>query len=142
MSVTFAIEGVPSLLTTHIPTTACKVADGAECDLMEDCWDFIDGPGVNVSNANAVSVLSTMGLDADPGCLYGTLSLTDFLGHVLVGQGTADDGELPGSDDRTPGKARMIDCGRREGYMSDVMGRLADLCAQADSMGATKITWG
>lgn len=137
MSVTFGIAGIPSLIL--VKGEGCDGIYGCVSTQWECGCEYIDGPGVNLSNANATEILGKLDLEA----LWGSVAVEDLLGRILMAQGTsAPDTGIAGTDDQTPGMARFIDMGRRAGYTEDVLGRLADLCAQAASMGATTIDWG
>jgi hypothetical protein len=96
------------------------------------------GLPVNVSNANAGTILAALGLD--PVELCGCLPGVDFLGRVLVAVAVEpyDEGVAPaayqggilGFDLGVAGT--FVDCGRRPGYLQDkltVLGRLADYAA-------------
>jgi hypothetical protein len=98
---------------------------------------------VQVSNANAVTLLERLGLPCDPADLVGDVTPEDLLGRALTGNvgrddsGTrdADYGGGPGT-----GRPRMIDCGQAPGYFTDRMTALATLATEAQARG-TLICW-
>lgn len=86
----------------------------------------------NVSNANAADLLSYLGLEPEyPGDLSGTFTADEVLGACLVATaiGAPDLGHEGGVDPR-PG-ARMIHCGRREGYLEEKVAYLTELAQWA-----------
>ncbi len=92
--------------------------------------EFSDGP--NFSNANACTILRSLGYGADilddDGQL-GPLDPGDLMGRCLtalvVGGAIADDGIPPIAD------ARIIQCGLRPGYLRNAYERILPVCDHA-----------
>ncbi|MBM4569106.1 hypothetical protein GS489_00960 [Rhodococcus hoagii] len=151
MSITFAPEMAPIIgfrLTDHLGGRSSLIADHAEAvaqlaalnasgEVLQGCTDAEsaryygagieavtadgdDAPEVNMSNTNAVTLLGLLGLDTEG---FGDCPADDFLGRVLVAAALspADEG-VPAHT--TGGAPRMVECGRRSGY---IQGRLGDL---------------
>jgi hypothetical protein len=82
---------------------------------------------VNMSNANAARVCETLGIDLDEEGWCGSLPAADFLGRVLMALAVLPvDAGVPWHEVPGPG-ARMIECGRPEGYTQDRLGQLREL---------------
>ncbi|WP_206663661.1 hypothetical protein [Prescottella subtropica] len=168
MSITFAPEMAPvigfrltdhlggrsGLIADHVDATAQLVALNASGDVLPGCTDpesaryygagiesvtadGDDAPEVNMSNTNAVMLLDLLGLDTEG---FGDCPADDFLGRVLVASA------LSPADEGVPahavgGNPRMIDCGRRPGYIQERLGDLHRLAAWAVENGRT-VQWG
>jgi hypothetical protein len=98
---------------------------------------------VNMSNANAVVVCSSLGIDLEAEGWCGSLPAEDFLGRVLLALAiTPTDEGIPAHEvaqEFKPswvGQARMIECGRREGYTQERLTQLHELAAWAVAHGA------
>lgn len=91
-----------------------------------------DHLSVNVSNGNAFMVLERLGFDTD---LWGDVDGAEFLGRALVANVGRDDSGVAAATLTSPGSATVIDCGVRDGYFDDVMGRLAALATHAADNG-------
>lgn len=130
MTTTFNPTGFEGSIVNH--PADCDGQDGLCADY--GCYDYVE-TGVNVSRANFQSIMVALQLDA--GTEYGTIDATDLKGRCLMALALADDTALPGSDDKAPGSARFIDCGRREGYMTDRLTALLEVAEQAISLGVT-----
>lgn len=111
MSVTFTAAGVPQ---------------------DDEGWSELD---VNLSNSNAAMVAATLGISMDPDW-SGEMEARDFQGRVLMALAIspADEG-MPAYD--VPGSgARMIEAGRRPGYLQERLGQLHQLAQWAVDHGA------
>lgn len=88
---------------------------------------------VNVSNANARTLLDRLGYDTENG-LVGSATADDFLGRVLTANvGHSDDG-VERATTKIPGGATYIDMGVRPGYYDEKMSYLADVASIAKSL--------
>jgi hypothetical protein len=89
-----------------------------------------DAPEVNLANANARSILELLGYDRDDLC--GQADGETFLGRVLLALALAPaDAGVPAYESLGSNGARLIDCGRSEGYHQRVLGQLAELAEHA-----------
>lgn len=115
MSVTF---------TAYNPTTEEFVSDSEELE-------------VNVSNANAATLLEVLGLDTIE--LMGAESAEGFLGRVLMASAVSpEDAGIPAHV--AVGNPRWIEGGRRPGYIQERLEQLRTLAEFARS-GQAQITW-
>jgi len=102
-------------------------------------WDRI----VNLSNSNAVDVLSAVGLPSgsQDGDLYGEVRGRDLVAKCDKAlNGGIDDGAIEATEDCTPGRAKVVYCGRRKGYLSEKLNLLRELGLRAGDIGV--VTWG
>jgi hypothetical protein len=85
-------------------------------------------PTVNVSNGNARELLMALGLPMDDDGLCGREHGEVFLARVLMAlaEDRLDD-ERPTWEDTGQRGARVIHCGRRAGYVTDTLQRLAEV---------------
>lgn len=84
---------------------------------------------VNVSNLNARFVLESMGVLSED--LMGSMSGDEFLGYVLMCQGAGvSDAGVPSTADGI-----MVNCGRPEGYLDEVLVRLEAVASTARNSG-------
>jgi hypothetical protein len=123
----------------------------ADCDMAGMCasavMDVSDGFDVDLCNANALMILSILGLDTDDE-LAGSATAEQFLGHVLLALAEDRDGaavpavEMPRAtnDEGRPVGAQLIYGGLSEGYVASTLGRLHHLAAEAQRLGRD-ITW-
>lgn len=132
MTTTFSPTGMYGTTVAH--PTDCDGQDGL-C-AQYGCYEYVE-VGVNVSNHNAVAILEALGIDVDPHNLYGTIDADDLRGRCLVALALADDSAIAPVTDRVPGQATYVDCGRREGYMSDRLAAILAVAEQAASLGVT-----
>jgi hypothetical protein len=96
---------------------------------------YPDGfPTVNLANDNATLILELLGLAADDRC--GSLPADDFAGRVLVARGLnpTDPGRPPVEHTGAAG-AVVVDCGRRVGYVDEVLDRLRTVADHASRHG-------
>ena len=116
--------------------TACTRRFCAEfnADLLVACPEA-EELEINMSNANAAVVCGALGIDLAAEGWCGSLPAEDFLGRVLVALAIqpADEGipshELPREHNGPfPVGPRIVECGRRPGYIQE---RLAQLHALA-----------
>lgn len=96
---------------------------------------------VNLSNANASTLLNTLGLFGDDeqfaDCCAGSVDAQDFLGRVLTGLALAPvDAGRPVTVDVGAGGTTMVDCGRPDGYVQARLLELHDLATRAIAAGA------
>jgi hypothetical protein len=98
--------------------------------------DDLDHLSMNLANANAYDLMSFLGLEAD---YAGTVSADAVLGAALVAEAVAprDPGHEGGADPRNP---RMIECGRRPGYLNDRTAQIRALAEAAKAHGAS-VSW-
>jgi hypothetical protein len=105
------------------------------CDHAETAQDACGCKAfdVNVSNANAVDILTRLGYEFDPEDPFGQASAEDFLGRATVGTVGFDDSGDPAQVDGGPGtgRATFIDCGRPAGYFDRTFTRLSVLATEA-----------
>jgi hypothetical protein len=100
-----------------------------------------DDAHVNMSNMNARFVLGALDLVDAEGELFGELPSEAMLERVLLGLALAPaDAGTETVDSHEPGRARMIVCGRPEGYLQTRLGELADLALHAP--GGSRVVWG
>lgn len=94
-------------------------------------------PTLNVSNRNAVDLLTLLGLnlDADDD-LCGSIDASDLLGRVLIA--VAVEPADAGRPSTTTGI--MVDCGRPENYFEDRLDQLRTICGWAAERGVG-IAW-
>jgi hypothetical protein len=85
-------------------------------------------PEVNLSNSNAREILALLGLDSEDLC--GSTDSYDFMGRVLLAFLSVNDEAREAYVSGGISHATMVECGRREGYQSDVLRRLV-LVAQS-----------
>lgn len=128
----------------------CRANDGLSC---EECYDevrpdAIDAghPGVNMANDNARVVFDLLGLPLGGEDWSGEVAADDLLGRALLALAVApaDEGMpayevAPAGADGQRG-ARMVDCGRSEGYSQDRLVQIAQVARWASQMGRT-VTW-
>lgn len=96
---------------------------------------------LNLSNMNARELLSLIGIPTEDE-LYGKHLAKDF--EVLVRRAMMRvglDAEKLGSETQEPGKARMVTCGRPEGYLRGKLFLLMGIC-QARISDLDEISWG
>jgi hypothetical protein len=96
-----------------------------------------EADGFNVSNANGMSILAALGVDLE---YVGTIDPADLKGRCLEALVFADDQGFPTVEDRYPGHATVIDCGRPAGYLADKFNRLLALADQAAALGQ-QVRW-
>lgn len=106
-----------------------------------DMQDGGNAPCVNVSNANATTLLDLLGIEHDPCDLFGDLPADGFLGRVLIAQalaGTAadDEGGVPAVR-----YGNTIECGRRPGYLAERLAELHEVASWAKAHGGV-VAWG
>ena len=83
---------------------------------------------VNMSNANAVRVCASLGLDLEEWGWCGSLPAQDFLGRILLALAIEPvDAGVPSTVDAAPGRATFVDCGRAPGYTQERLGQLREL---------------
>ena len=91
---------------------------------------------VNMSSSNAFRVCQSLGIDLEDEGWCGGMTAEDFLGRVLVALAIEPvSAGIPSHEVPGPG-ARMIDCGRPEGYLQDRLGQLRELADWAVANGA------
>ena len=93
--------------------------------------------GLNVSNANGMSILNALGIEPD---YCGSIDPSDLKGRCLEALVLADDSGFPSQTTIGANGATMVDCGRREGYLADRLQTLIEVADQAISLG-TDVTW-
>lgn len=171
MSVTFQIEALPTgqynftcYADFTLPPQVSKAYDSHEEALAaskahsQACQECSDGywasaiydvnEEMNVSNGNAVLVLSEIGLwDPASQDLCGSMDADDFLGRVLVALARERDGravparELPRPMNGSGRGPRVIMGGRPENYVHDRLTRLAEIATEAKRLGRC-VVWG
>lgn len=158
MSVTFTIESIPTgkfqveclehdeivaVADSYDTAGLASLTHQAAC---EDCAVYLPAIqavvdvqtdlDVNMSNTNAMGMLERLDLLVDPQDLAGTVEAGDFLARVVMAQALlGDDSGVRPTEDRTAGGATWIDCGLREGYWGESLGRLEALAMEAVRLG-------
>lgn len=89
----------------------------------------IEAPEVNISNANARFVLDALGEDTDDLC--GGETGDAFLGRVLTALAIAPVDEGIPAHTAHGASARLVECGRRPGYLHDTLQRLHEVAEWA-----------
>jgi hypothetical protein len=137
-----------------------KVCRGECVGVGPEIREITDVPSVNLNNSNAHFILDLLGslpdgddgLDRGPfdcGDMSGECSAESFLGRVLLAQalGGSDVGRpasvLDQDSESRPGwvgGARVIDCGRPEGYADERLAQLAVVAEWAMRAGRS-VTW-
>jgi hypothetical protein len=167
MSVTFSVEALPvgtftakcgedGPIIAHVGAYETAVAavttHQATC---EECTHYrpfvsadvdVDGPEVNMANANAARVLLALDLDTEDMC--GHEDGAAFLARVLVALGTDRvDAEVPTREGRNLpgmpamfGDAYVIDCGTPAGYVTERLEQLHEVAAEAARLGRS-VQW-
>ena len=170
MSVTFTIESLPTgsfVIECHDEKTGAPVvvatADSYEGILVqreahmatcEECSAYgcysspvMDVSGdldVNLSNTNAIAILSALGISDEAGDSCGSLDAEQFLGAVLLAMASdRDDSGAPAAviagGTVSPG-ATMVDCGIPSGYYAARFASLHALASEAVRLGRP-IVW-
>ena len=101
-----------------------------------------DGEGMNLANDNARSLLEWLGYAGSPWDI-GRLPAADVAARCrrrLWPEGRNHDQGAPGSDTKLPGKPRVIDFGRREGYLEEKTAALLALATEAGPTGFITVT--
>jgi len=96
---------------------------------------------LNVSNSNAREILGVVGVPCEDD-LCGKYLARDF--EVMARRAmmrVGFDPEIPGSESKVPGRARMLTCGRPEGYVRGKLLALVGIC-QARASDQDEIAWG
>lgn len=104
--------------------------------------DHDDDNIVNVSNANARDVLHALHVPGgDAADLSGSMSASDLARLCLAFLNTTklDRGLAPSEPLRDASRARLVVCGRRDGYLHEVAGRLWRLALRAGPGGV--VVW-
>lgn len=169
MSVTFSTEWVDG---AHVITCGCGAYTSAEvfpsyADARDrartmggdfpcqDKYCVADGhlsaepqspePELNVSNANAATLLDVLGIGVPSGedeetaedRYCGVMAAEDFLGRVLIAQALSPvDAGVPATR-----SGNWVDGGRAEGYVNDRLDRLRTVASRAVELGVP-VTWG
>lgn len=133
-----AVDG--RLHSTHADAIATLVEHNescpdalCRCDLGTiDAVMTFDAPEVNVSNMNAKLLLDALGLGDQDMWDMPALSAEDFRDRVIVAMSLSlvDEG-MPAYASTAPGRATVIECGRRPGYLQDQLGRLLEVADSA-----------
>ncbi len=103
---------------------------------------------VNVNNRNAITILTALGypVELEDPELLGEADAADFLARVDLADALAPVSpaieEVAYQDGNTgrPG-AQVVECGRREGYLQDVLPALRALAVACQAAGL-RVTWG
>ena len=104
-------------------------------DDPNDEFALIDHAEVNMSNSNAHRVALTLGIDLEEWGWAGEMDAQEFLGRVLLALALEpEDAGIPPHEVPTGGP-RLIECGRREGYLQERLGHLHDLAQHAIRVG-------
>lgn len=112
---------------------------GADRIYLVGTTDFEDAPSVNISNANARMVLEQLGCTDDD--LSGIATAQDFLGRVLIASGMSPaDLGVPSHEVPSQGGVKLIECGRRPGYLNDTLANLEKV-AQFARVNSLNVAW-
>lgn len=104
----------------------------------EDGGYLFDPFDVQMSNQNAREVLNTIGITE----LDGSMDATDFLGRVLIALAREPmDPALVPSVENVSGGAKVIFCGRPEGYIINKLMGLKNLAEAAREINE-EVVWG
>lgn len=120
-----AATGALATLKTDLTCSFCAdFGDGPRTDAV---LLFDDAPSLNVSNANAGTLLRTLGLYDPEGDLTGALSGKTLASRVMEAR------VLEPQDAGVPASSIgiVIDCGRREGYIQDRLATLLEVANYA-----------
>jgi hypothetical protein len=97
---------------------------------------------LNVSNANAADLLAELGIAAEPGADPWPIEL---VAHLITGALRRHLGKRSPArtaiTDAAPGRTTIIHCARREGYIEERLGHLAQLVQRSRAIRATHIGW-
>lgn len=99
---------------------------------------------VNVANDNAADLLRWLGIPFDAGDLWGEAKASELAAlcrRRLWNEPINQDPGVQGSESGGPGtgQVRVVDCGRRPGYLPERAAELLALCVRA---GGGRISWG
>lgn len=84
--------------------------------------------GINLSNANAMALMSVLGVEPD---YCGIISSAELISRIdAVNSASIGAAVVEPSIDRTPGHATMICCGRSREYLEERLQQLRDLATQ------------
>lgn len=99
--------------------------------------DGSDSEGMNLANANARLLLEWIGYPGDPWDLdkLPAAEVAARCRRRLWPEGRNHDQGDPGSDTKLPGEPRVIDCGRREGYLEEKTALLLAMAKEAGPEG-------
>jgi hypothetical protein len=130
------------LATAMVDTDATPACGDEYCSTdrghAEAVFVFGEAPEVNMSNMNARFVLETLGvIDED---LWGQESGERFLGRILTALAVAPDDEgVPAHDmfltEAPETGARIVNCGRDEGYLQARLSQLHDVAEWCQANG-------
>lgn len=134
------VEAATEMAEAHVK--ACPDCSALGFDDFEVVPQYDE---INVSNANASTLLNVLGLFGDDedfsDCCAGSVEAEDFLGRVLTGLALAPvDAGRPVTVDVAPGGTTLIDCGRPDGYVQSRLTELHDLATRAVAAG-TNVSW-
>lgn len=102
----------------------------------------MDTHEVNLSNVNARFILGNLGLVTEEGAdMSGTLDAEDFLGRVLLAAALSPEDEGIPSHAASSTGATMVECGRRAGYLHEVLDSLRAVADDAIRL-REKVYWG
>ena len=116
-------------------------------DEEENNWVRFDGEGLNVGNSNARDILANLGLNPHFEA-EGVYPLEQFEAEcstfLRIAAGGDADAAKPARalDGRSLMESRVIDCGRREGYLSVRISKLGVMSAAALAAGFTHMSCG
>lgn len=87
---------------------------------------------INMSNTNAFRVCEALGIDLAADGWVGDMPAEAFLGRVLLALALQpDDAGVPSTESQEPGGPRVIEGGRRAGYIQERLQQLHALAVHA-----------
>lgn len=119
---------------------ACDQADAAGQPYPEQFFcDNCTDKDINMANGNAADFMRWVGLPSAPGGEVKASELAALCRRRLWDEARNHDKGFEGRDYKVPGGPRVIEGGRRDGYMREQTERMLKLCELA---GDRWIAWG
>lgn len=134
---TVLVHGIDCEHSCPAPATCEDWAIYTWCDHAESareacgCRSF----DLDVSNANAHSILERLGYEVDPSDVAGDADPDEILGRAMLANVGRDDSGVAWATYAEPGCATMTDCGVAPGYFDSRMEALARLATEAKARG-------
>ncbi len=97
---------------------------------------------LSLSNSNGIDILLALGLTPDPASEpYPITRIANLVTAALRRHLGNRSPELVTCTDAPKGRLAIVYCGRREGYIEDRLGKLAQLIQHSRAIGATHFGW-